>query len=88
MLLGSTAEYVVRHANCPVLIVPSHPEIRATIQKQRRDGKRLGREARHDQPSPGTLIPTASRYISRPASPFPERRKTNKFRETHSHNGK
>lgn len=32
VLIGSTAEYVVRHAECPVLVVPSHerPEIKTT----------------------------------------------------------
>jgi nucleotide-binding universal stress UspA family protein len=27
IFLGSTAEYVVRHAPCPVLVVPSHPRV-------------------------------------------------------------
>ena len=27
IFLGSTAEYVVRHASCPVLVVPSHPRL-------------------------------------------------------------
>jgi universal stress protein A len=27
ILLGSTAEYVVRHAHCPVLVVPNHERL-------------------------------------------------------------
>lgn len=84
LLIGSVAEQVVRHVDRSVLVVPSHPEIRATSQKQRRQGKRIVRAGRGDQPSPGTRISTAARYRGRPASPFPERRKTNKFRESHA----
>ena len=29
VLIGSVAEQVVRHASCPVLVVPSHPHVRA-----------------------------------------------------------
>jgi nucleotide-binding universal stress UspA family protein len=29
VLIGSVAECVVRHAGCPVLVVPSHPAVRA-----------------------------------------------------------
>jgi nucleotide-binding universal stress UspA family protein len=35
ILLGSTAEYVVRHASCPVLVVPSHGRPALTSTKTR-----------------------------------------------------
>ena len=34
ILVGSTAEYVVRHANCPVLVVPSHDRPRLVSGRQ------------------------------------------------------
>jgi nucleotide-binding universal stress UspA family protein len=34
ILVGSTAEYVVRHASCPVLVVPSHERPALTSQKE------------------------------------------------------
>ena len=36
VLVGSTAEYVVRHASCPVLVVPSHDRPRPDSKKERR----------------------------------------------------
>ena len=33
ILLGSTAEYIVRHASCPVLVVPSHQRLPVTSGK-------------------------------------------------------
>jgi nucleotide-binding universal stress UspA family protein len=36
ILLGSTAEYVVRHARCPVLVVPSHEQPALTSTRTRK----------------------------------------------------
>jgi nucleotide-binding universal stress UspA family protein len=82
LLIGSVAEQVVRYARRPVLVVPSHPEVRAArlsggTQKSR--GKRAKSEA--------SLISTkrlTKRNRKLAAHAFPERRKTNKFRESHS----
>jgi nucleotide-binding universal stress UspA family protein len=34
ILLGSTAEYVVRHASCPVVVVPSHERLTMTSKRK------------------------------------------------------
>jgi nucleotide-binding universal stress UspA family protein len=34
ILVGSTAEYVVRHASCPVLVVPTHERPVLSFKKQ------------------------------------------------------
>jgi nucleotide-binding universal stress UspA family protein len=79
VLIGSTAEQVVRHAACPVLVVPSHPQTRmahlpkirvTTIQQQPRESPR------------GEVLTKKDRKLA--AHAFPERRKANKFRESHS----
>jgi nucleotide-binding universal stress UspA family protein len=35
LLIGSTAEYVVRHATCPVLVVPSHERLALPAMRDR-----------------------------------------------------
>jgi hypothetical protein len=84
LLMGSVAERVVRHARQPVLVVPSHPETRMA---------KLTREARSDQQSMiqpqenRTLPALAGRLTKRNRKllehSFPERRRINKFRESH-----
>jgi nucleotide-binding universal stress UspA family protein len=83
ILIGSTAEQVVRHAHCSVLIAPSHSKIRRSSLTRPRVTKRTRNpdaKTRRLQFRPQRF---ARRYRLPIASPFPERRKTNKFRETH-----
>ncbi|MGZ5545483.1 MAG: universal stress protein, partial [Limisphaerales bacterium] len=83
VLIGSIAEQVVRHAPCSVLVVPSHPHIRAA-NLARSGGAKVKRVARQRQ-SPNALRGEAVARKDRKFAThaFPERRKTNKFRESH-----
>jgi nucleotide-binding universal stress UspA family protein len=84
VLIGSIAEQVVRHAPCSVLVVPSHPHIRAAnVAKFRvaKAGALPGRQESRKSPRAGTVRRKARKLA---AHAFPERRRTNKFRESHS----
>ena len=82
ILIGSIAERVVRRAPCPVIVVPSHPEIRSA---------QLARRTPRARRIKLSEIPLARyprekftrKYRKLAVNPFPERRKTNKFRESH-----
>jgi nucleotide-binding universal stress UspA family protein len=87
VLIGSTAERVVRHAACAVLVVPSHPKIRAanltrqavrTHQPQRRV---LNGALRKNKPAMTAEFTRKHRKLT--MCSFPERRQINKFRESH-----
>jgi nucleotide-binding universal stress UspA family protein len=83
VLIGSIAEHVVRHAPCSVLVVPSHPHVRAA-NLAKSAGAKVNRVARQRQSSNvprGKAITRKDRKLA--THPFPERRKTNKFRESH-----
>ena len=83
VLIGSIAEQVVRHAPCSVLVVPSHPHVRAA-KLAKSAGTKVNRVARQRQslnvPGRKALKRKDRKLASRA---FPERRKTNKFRESH-----
>jgi nucleotide-binding universal stress UspA family protein len=83
VLIGSIAEQVVRHAPCSVLVVPSHPKVR--IANLAKSGAHKGEMTSQRRPrkSP-TRKPLTKRDRKLAAHAFPERRKTNKFRESHS----
>jgi len=83
-LMGSTAEQVVRRAPCSVLVVPSHPEVRVGNLRASRG---IRRAVQQRQRSKKEGIPSANlskRTTKLTRHPFPERRKTNRFRESHS----
>jgi hypothetical protein len=93
VLIGSIAEKVVRHAPCSVLVVPSHPQIRAANLAKTRGAKTRARAS-----SPRRIRPVTDQQLQKSprgqaltkrdrklaAQAFPERRRTNKFRESHS----
>ena len=83
VLIGSNAELMVRRAACPVLVVPSHPTER--IRNLGIVAKRH-RSSTHGRPkmSAASNTPRLTKRDRKIAThPFPERRKTNKFRESH-----
>jgi nucleotide-binding universal stress UspA family protein len=84
VLIGSIAEQVVRHAPCSVLVVPSHPHVRAANLKgsDRVKARTLDRRLQSRTTPRGKTLTRKDRKLATHA--FPERRKTNKFRESHS----
>ena len=84
VLIGSVAEKVVRHAPCSVLVVPSHPKTRlANLGKARTRTAAKTTPAQLRRSRRGKALTKRDRKLAMHA--FPERRKTNKFRESHSH---
>lgn len=85
LLIGSVAEQVVRYARRPVLVVPSYPEVRAA---RLTPGTRRAQQSTGQRAKSQALLTSTERLTKRNrklvAQPFPERRKTNKFRESHS----
>jgi nucleotide-binding universal stress UspA family protein len=82
VLLGSTAELVVRHAHCPVLVAPSHPETRKQSLSRGAKARRPRGIFAKRSLIPSDLLTKRNRKVLRHV--LPERRRTNKFRESHS----
>ena len=83
VLIGSIAEQVIRHAPCSVLVVPSHPHVRAANLAKSAGAKlnRMAGERQSPNVPKGKPVTRKDRKLASHA--FPERRKTNKFRESH-----
>jgi nucleotide-binding universal stress UspA family protein len=73
LLIGSVAERVVRHAGRPVLVVPSHPEVRATTltkEAQQHSAQAMSRTPRTRQVVRASVLQKRERKAV--AHPFPE----------------
>lgn len=87
VLIGSTAEQLVRRAPVPVFVVPSHPEVRAKqLSRTPAAQPRVSRQGRRG--TTGKQRRIASELLTkkgrkRGVHAFPERRNTNKSRESH-----
>lgn len=84
LLMGSVAERIVRHASQSVLVVPSHPETRIArlIRETRLDQQSLAKPAKM-RPRPRSAGSLTKRSRKLVGHGFPERRRINKFRESH-----
>jgi len=84
VLIGSVAEQVVRRAPCSILVAPSHPRVRAANlgTEWERSPKKLAATAKLRLRLKGKAMTKKDRKLA--GHPFPERRKTNKFHESHS----
>ena len=84
LLIGSVAEQVVRHAGRPVLVVPSHPETRTAgfARKVQSPSRRAGPKKAPRSQVARERVTRKDRKLAKHA--FPERRKTNKYRESHA----
>lgn len=85
LLIGSVAEQVVRRACQPVLVVPSHPKARTAklALATRRDQHLMTPSAKNRRvPASTPRLAKGNRKLL--AHPFPERRRINKFRESHA----
>jgi len=86
VMIGSVAEQVVRHAPCSVLVVPSHPKMRVAkltrrVERASKTGSPVANKAAQKYLTEREKLTRKYRKLGVHA--FPERRKTNKFRESH-----
>jgi nucleotide-binding universal stress UspA family protein len=85
LLVGSVAEQLVRYAPRPVLVVPSHPEMRVVQKRLPARPVRKARATSVKRLSPSRRPAETEQFTKRfrkvTIHPSPERRLTNKFRQ-------